>query len=673
MYFFLCFFPIRPPYLGKIGDCFVVGANIFRPKKVSIHVINYVIILRFFRSEGAMSNRSVKWLEKQKALKEAEAAEESGEEVEEEAFSRPTRRNIFDFFDDDEEADNDSEDEQNHDEGEVEADDEVETPKKHEERAPKPAKGKGKSSVGNNNSNNGNKKRKKGKRGKKQPVPKAVDPNPKEEIEKEDEVVEEKETPKASTKKKGKRDGDDDEDERTGKKPFEVSVNPKFFDPDREMAKMFGRDVVMAATPEVLTNSAAASAAAHRRGRYQRGPKEIVMRRAYWPPLGADPARIEMEQTSPGVFRYVHPRRYAAVQHEFDATVQTYDPEGLVLLQHEHPWHIDTLLQLSLLHMQLNEEESAEDMVCRCIYALQGAFHHAFTLTGTSALPYSVPENRPLFIALFRYAGLLGRRGCSRTALEVAKLLFSLDSTDPLGAVFLLDYYAVRSGEFPTALALARDPRYYALPNVLFSAALARRMLRQPEAADAELDRAIALYPLVIPTMLEMQGVSHEHADLLAMKTYDTAALADETPEPVSRVAEIFCTRSHDLWKDPAVTAWLTARAAAVARRLESAEADGDEGALALLFERKQTYLHANEILPEVYRHLIVTDFADAVARIPRDALAGAFAEEPQERQEAPVRRAPTNNILGLFLYTLLPWVQVPNAPQDDPDSDNED
>lgn len=617
-----------------------------------------------------MSNRSVKWLEQQqqqqqrKAREEVEDEEIEEEEEEEETFSRQTRKNIFDFLDDDDDNDNEEEEE--------EEEEEIEVAQKYIPKSSKPAKEKRKPNVANENNDASNnskkgKKGRKGRKGKKQPAPKKEVVKEEEDKDNNDDDIEEK----IESKKEITEDSGED-----GKREFEVRVDPKFFDPDREMTRMFGRDVVMAATPEVLTTSAAASAAAHRRGRYQRGPKAIVMRRAYWPPLGADPARIEMEQTSPGVFRYVHPRKYAAVQREFDATVQTYDPEALVLLQHEHPWHVDTLLQLSLLHMQFNEEESAEDMVCRCIYALQGAFHHAFTLTGASTLPYNVPENRPLFVALFRYAGLLGRRGCSRTALEVAKLLFSLDRTDPLGAVFLLDYYAVRSGEFPTALALARDPRYGALPNVLFSAALARRMLKCQEAADAALDRAIGLYPLVIPTMLEMQGLSHEHPDLLAMKTYDAAALAAETPEPVTRVVEVFCTRSHDLWKDPAITAWLTARAAAVAQRLEGAETGADEGALALLFERKQTYLHANETLPEVYRHLIVTDFADAVARIPRDALAGAFGEEPQQQQQQqqqPVTRAPTDNILGLFLYTLLPWVQVPNAPQNDPESDDDE
>ena len=42
----------------------------------------------------------------------------------------------------------------------------------------------------------------------------------------------------------------------------------------------------------------------------------------------------------------------------------------------------------------------------------------------------------------------LSRRGLHATALETCKLLLALDSADPLGALFLVDYLALRSRQF---------------------------------------------------------------------------------------------------------------------------------------------------------------------------------------------------------------------------------
>ena len=576
-----------------------------------------------------MSNRSVKWLEKQKKPSQGKPKIEDDEDDNSPDVGFATSSvsgNIYDYFNDD-----DDDDETN----DLSDDDEL---KANSTTAP-PNPGKAKACRKS--------KSKKHKKGTKDTKPSTAT--------KTDAQLKCASDEKKAQAEKCKKSGDE-------KVPFKVTVSPKFFDPDREMTKMFGRGTVTEATPEVLSKSAAMSAAAHKRDKYKRGPKTIVMRRAYWPPLNADPAHVEMEQTAPGVFRYVHPRKYDIVQREFDAVVQTCDPEGLMYLLQEHPWHVDTLLQLSTLHAQLNEEESAEDMVCRCIYALQSAFHHAFTLTGSSTLPYSIPENRPLFTGLFRYAGFLGKRGCSRTALEIVKLLLSIDKTDPLGAVFLLDYYAIRGGELSTVFALGCDPLYGTFPNVLFSVSLARHIRQDPE-ADFALDRAIGLYPLIVPVLLKRQELEHDHSDILSMKTYDVSALTKDSPSIVIRAIEIFCIRNCELWKDPSVVTWLTTRAGIVARRLEQAEENEDEWALGVLFERKQIYLHANTNFPEAYGHLIPSDFTDDVARIPRDAIAPPRDEQHQNV----VTHAPTNSILGLFLYTLLPWAQVPNAPPEGP------
>ena len=63
-----------------------------------------------------------------------------------------------------------------------------------------------------------------------------------------------------------------------------------------------------------------------------------------------------------------------------------------------------------------------------------------------------------------KYIDILGRKGCSRTALEICKLLFSLDPLDdPYGALLRIDYYAVRARETDYIRKLIK-----ALPNEVY-------------------------------------------------------------------------------------------------------------------------------------------------------------------------------------------------------------
>lgn len=57
--------------------------------------------------------------------------------------------------------------------------------------------------------------------------------------------------------------------------------------------------------------------------------------------------------------------------------------------------------------------------------------------------------NQLLFDALFRHIQQLNKRGCVRTAFECCKLLLSLDKSDPLGTLCMIDYLAIRAGNTP--------------------------------------------------------------------------------------------------------------------------------------------------------------------------------------------------------------------------------
>ncbi|CAN0043746.1 unnamed protein product, partial [Discosporangium mesarthrocarpum] len=106
--------------------------------------------------------------------------------------------------------------------------------------------------------------------------------------------------------------------------------------------------------------------------------------------------------------------------------------------------------------------ERASEFVGRSLYAMESAFAENFRpAEGTCRLVASCPQNKPYFAALFRHMQMSGMLGCPRTALEIGRLLLSLDPPgDPMGCLLALDYYALASkqGEFLVSLFQSQLP-----------------------------------------------------------------------------------------------------------------------------------------------------------------------------------------------------------------------
>lgn len=121
----------------------------------------------------------------------------------------------------------------------------------------------------------------------------------------------------------------------------------------------------------------------------------------------------------------------------------------------------------------------ASDLNESAILAFESSFHSTFSLTaGNCCLDFRRQENRSLFIALFRHAQFLEGRACCRTALEIAKLIYTFDpDKDPLAMILILDYYALRSKEYDWLIELYEEleqrNNLSQLPNMAYSYALA--------------------------------------------------------------------------------------------------------------------------------------------------------------------------------------------------------
>ncbi len=117
--------------------------------------------------------------------------------------------------------------------------------------------------------------------------------------------------------------------------------------------------------------------------------------------------------------------------------------------------HPECLLMLGSVLARYGRMDRALDMVRRALYTYECAsLASFFPSTGNAGagsgsgiacvLDWRVPENAPLFTALFRYMHLVGMQGYHTLARDVARLLLSLSPDDPMLVLLALDHYLVQ-------------------------------------------------------------------------------------------------------------------------------------------------------------------------------------------------------------------------------------
>uniref|UniRef100_A0A7S3QSV4 Transcription factor 25 n=1 Tax=Dunaliella tertiolecta TaxID=3047 RepID=A0A7S3QSV4_DUNTE len=292
----------------------------------------------------------------------------------------------------------------------------------------------------------------------------------------------------------------------TRPKSLEVlSVDTRALRGDDELRRIFGASVIASVDREEASqiNRMRGRGAQRNSAVARRVMKKglLVTPKDHWPLL--DPTAMSMQSNGwkdgVQVFQYTWSQGYRYTQRAFERSQATYDPNAVAALLHQAPYHVDSLLTMYDLYRQLGENQYAEETLLRALYALEMAWHPAFDIrTANCRLDFQVPENRALFVTLFRHVQALSRSGCHRTALECNKLLLALEPQDPLGATCLMDYLALRAESYEYlrdfALHFDGDQSLAIRPNFSFSLALAalRREQQQQQRQQQQRQQASA-------------------------------------------------------------------------------------------------------------------------------------------------------------------------------------
>ncbi|EFY90317.1 hypothetical protein J3459_006407 [Metarhizium acridum] len=251
-----------------------------------------------------------------------------------------------------------------------------------------------------------------------------------------------------------------------------LSINPYHLRAINEMRNLFGREVIESANAEEQQEQ-------QNRRRRQHMPRQVdletylreppgakklpevslrrnifVQGKDHWPRQSAGGLTMtEIGKSDDGLsteYAYHHDKNYDSVQQVFWAFVQVGDPMRMVHLLKEAPYHVSTLLQVSSVAKQDQNMALAAELCERALFTFGRVTTSAFRQDiehGRARFDFGRPENRQFWLAGFHYLRSLIRKGTFRTALEWAKLLYSLDPQDPYAMRHYIHLLALRAYE----------------------------------------------------------------------------------------------------------------------------------------------------------------------------------------------------------------------------------
>jgi hypothetical protein len=338
---------------------------------------------------------------------------------------------------------------------------------------------------------------------------------------------------------------------------------------------------------------------AHRRNVFMQGREE-------WPGAtsGGLSMKLSKDQSSPEKqYNIMHDKYYQETQAMFMQCVQTMEPQNLIGLLRQKPYHIATLLQVSEIAKVQGDHFVSGDLVERALFNFGRSVHSTFGVAvkeGTARLTFSNSANREMYLSIWRYIRNLEQRGTWKTAFEWAKVLLQLDpARDPYGVTLMIDQLALRGRQHVAFIEMCEHNAYGEmwnhLPNIQISLALAHQRNKKPAEARQALAVAITKYPYILGELAKSLGIEPLPRTLWGKLP---------STEAETLYTQLYVTRAKDLWNTPELTSLL----------VEVAET----------LDHYQTFITASrpapklEISLEEARHVLLLEIPALIGLLPR-------------------------------------------------------
>ena len=404
-----------------------------------------------------------------------------------------------------------------------------------------------------------------------------------------------------------------------------LAVDPKFLNATNEMKRLFGNVVLENFDQPAETgrrrdrNRETVDLGRALAGRYSpasRGQslagvtlrRNILMQgKDEWPRASSGGLGMELEEKlASGVtlYRIVHNAGYQDVQRQFELCVESMDPQRLIHHLQYNPYHISTLLQVSEIAKHQSDHAVSADLLERALFNIGRSAHSSFNTRlreGQARLDFLHMENRELWLVGWRYIANLGMKGTWRTAYEWAKLLLSLNDSDPYCMKLLIDHLALRGREYAHFVDLCTQTRFSQdwadLPNIQCSLVMAYLRLNKPQDCRRQLHHAMSRYPWVFNRLAQELDLQHIPKQIWG-----------KMPPTGSHelFTELYITRAKDLWNTPE----------AISLIVEVADTLSDD----------QGAVEPPEITLDVARHVVLSDIPKVTTHLPTRFVSGRMS-----------------------------------------------
>jgi len=266
-----------------------------------------------------------------------------------------------------------------------------------------------------------------------------------------------------------------------------------------------------------------------------------------WPPIDSDQLVATESKERKGEFTLTPSSLYKEATAAYEFAVATMDNHALQMNLRKHPYHIQTLFQLSNILGLTGSVNEARGLLNMAMYALGHIprFSSFSWLRPTNrSLPYN-EKTQIVFQVIAEYVHCLIRQGCHRTAAEYAKLLYTLDKSDPMRILLVIDFCYIRSG-CPQAFLDVRESITMRLFTLEFSEALCLFLVGNVEKATESLRVAHTRYPAVLPVLFDEANsssvVPRDHSPMHPL---------------VERLAPCYEARMREVWgHKPEARSW---------------------------------------------------------------------------------------------------------------------
>lgn len=237
----------------------------------------------------------------------------------------------------------------------------------------------------------------------------------------------------------------------------------------------------------------------------------------------------------------------------YASVVMTPDPDTLMSMIQEFPYHTETLLQVAMVLLRQGGDKSVSyALIEKCLFTFDKSFHKIFYELlqfgeiSKIRLPYENFMSRQFHLCIFRNIIALGERSTYFTAFSYCKLLLSLNPTeDPLGVRYFIDHYAIMSEEYKflidfTQSTLCTTYTRWLTPGLAYSTVLAYLKLNKVEKAKEALIKAFEYHPYTGFKLFELIG--------LGLAPIKESELPQHTEIKIA--SETYLVRAPGIWKD---------------------------------------------------------------------------------------------------------------------------